>query len=51
MTNQDLIDLATDILFDAMDVVHNPQEAVRLIKKSIDILARISDRLGDKDAY
>ena len=49
MKNSDLLDLASDILVDALlDINKNPDNSIELIKKAIDILARLSDRLGEK---
>ena len=50
MKNSDLLDLASDILVDALlDIRKNPDNSIELIKKAIDILARLSDRLGEKE--
>ena len=49
MKNSDLVDLASDILIDALlDIRKNPDNSIELIKKAVDILSRLSDRLGEK---
>ena len=49
MKNSDLVDLASDILIDAIvDIRKDPEKSIELIKKAIDILARLSDRWGEK---
>ena len=50
MKNSDLVDLASDILIDALlDIRKNPDNSIELIKKAVDILSRLSDRLGEKE--
>ena len=49
MRNSDLLDLASDILIDAIvDIRKDPDKSIELIKKAIDILARLSDRLEEE---
>ena len=49
MKNSDLLDLASDILIDAiLDIRKDPDKSTELIKKAIDILARLSDRLEEE---
>ena len=49
MRNSDLLDLASDILIDAiLEIRKDPDKSTELIKKAIDILARLADRLGEE---
>ena len=49
MRNSDLLDLASDILIDAIvDIRRDPDKSTELIKKAVEILARLSDRLEEE---
>ena len=49
MKNVDLLDLASDILIDAiLDIRKDPDKSIELIKKAVEILSKLSDRLGEQ---
>ena len=49
MKNADLLDLASDILIDAIvDIRRDPDKSIELIKKAVEILSKLSDRLGEQ---